>query len=317
MILNCFFILLGLVLLFFGAEILVRGATSLSLRLGISPLVIGLTVLAFSTSSPELVVGLKAAWQGNGGIALGNVLGSNIANTGLILGIAALITPLIVNRQLIRKEILVMIGMTLLFPLFMMNDIIARWEGLILFGVLIIYVVYSVVSAKRTGEELSEEELEDMGKPKDKHWSFDLALIMVGLAMLTAGAHFMVKGAVYVASSMGVSQAFIGLTIVAIGTSLPELATSVVAALKKQTDLMVGNIIGSNIFNIGTILGISSMAYPLHNQGITQTDLLILVAFSLTLLPIMKSGYRVCRTEGALLLLAYFGYMASLVIQIN
>jgi len=310
------FILLGLILLFFGAEFLVRGAIALALRMGISPLIVGLTVLAFCTSSPELVVGLRAAYAENGGIVIGNVLGSNIANTGLILGLAALIYPLQVHRQIIRREIPVMLTLTLLAVFFISSGVIGRLEGMVLFIGLLAYVVYSVISARESGESAPVEEVEAIAPKSTRHWVWDIALLAFGLGILTGGAELMVKGAVNVATMLGASEALVGLTIVAIGTSLPELATSLVAACRKEGDLMVGNLIGSNIFNIGAILGAVSLVYPVTNEGISRLDMLLFVVFSMALLPIMKTGYQVSRIEGAALLTAYFSYLIYLVLQV-
>ncbi|MEM6821661.1 MAG: calcium/sodium antiporter [Verrucomicrobiota bacterium] len=306
----------GLVLLFFGAEALVRGAIAISLRAGISPLIVGLTVLAFSTSSPELVVSIRAALEGNGGIALGNVIGSNIANTGLILGTAALIFPLAVQRQIIRREIPVMLGLTVLFIFFVSDKTIARHEGCILFVGLLVYIVYSVISARQSGESATQEEVESVAVKLGRHWAIDVALLIAGLGILCLGAELMVTSAVSIATKLGVSQIIIGLTIVSIGTSLPELATSLVAAFKKQGDLMVGNIIGSNIFNIGAILGIAPLFSPISDSGIYPIDFAILMLFSLALLPIMKSDYQISRMEGLFLLIAYGSYMAYIASQI-
>jgi len=307
----------GLLLLFFGAEGLVRGATAVSLRAGIPPLIVGLTVLAFSTSSPELVVGLKAAWKGNGGICLGNVIGSNIANTGLILGVAAIILPLGVHRQIVRREIPVMLGLTFLFAIFMWGDVIGRLEGGLLFVGLIVYVIYSVVTARKSGETATQEEVESVAPNMGRHWAIDVILLFSGLGILVLGADLMVTSAVNIAVTLGAPEVLIGLTIVSIGTSLPELATSVVAALKKQSDLMVGNLIGSNIFNLGAILGSASLVRPIVNEGITLVDILILLLFSMALVPIMLSNYKISRLEGALLVIGYLGYMSYIGIQLT
>jgi cation:H+ antiporter len=306
----------GLILLFFGAEALVRGATAISLRAGIPPLIVGLTVLAFSTSSPEMVVGLKAAWQGNGGICLGNVLGSNIANTGLILGIAAIILPLGVHRQIIRREIPVMLGMTFLFAFFIWNGVVTRMEGLVLFIGLIGYVIFSVITARNSGETAPAEEIESVSATLSRHWGIDVAFLLGGLGILVLGADLMVTSAVNIATALGAPQVMIGLTMVAIGTSLPELATSVVAALKKQSDLMVGNLIGSNIFNLGAILGSASLLKPIVNDGITWLDMTVLIVFSMALIPIMATNYKISRIEGGLLLAGYVGYMVYIGIQL-
>ncbi len=307
----------GLLLLFFGAESLVRGATAVSLRAGIPPLIVGLTVLAFSTSSPEMVVGLKAAWKGNGGICLGNVIGSNIANTGLILGVAAMIIPLGVHRQIVRREIPVMLALTFLFGIFMWGDVIGRIEGSILFIGLIAYIIYSVKTARESGETATQEEVETVAPNIGRHWVIDVLLLIGGLGILILGAELMVTSAVNIATSLGAPEVLVGLTMVAIGTSLPELATSIVAAIKKQSDLMVGNLIGSNIFNLGAILGSASLVRPIVNEGVTLVDISILLLFSMALVPIMLSNYKISRLEGALLVLGYVGYMSYIGIQLT
>ncbi|MEM6883832.1 MAG: calcium/sodium antiporter [Verrucomicrobiota bacterium] len=306
----------GLLLLFFGAEALVRGATAVSLRAGIPPLIVGLTVLAFCTSSPELVVGLKAALNNNGGICLGNVIGSNIANTGLILGIAAMILPLGVNRQIVRREIPVMLGLTFLFVYFMLGESIGRVEGALLFVGLITYIIYSVITARKSGETATQEEVESVAPNLGRHWSIDALLLIGGLGILLLGAELMVTSAVNIATTLGAPEVLIGLTMVAIGTSLPELATSIVAAVKKQCDLMVGNLIGSNIFNLGAILGSASLVRPIVNEGVTMVDIVILLIFSMALVPIMLSNYKISRLEGALLVIGYLGYMAYIGVQL-
>lgn len=305
-------LLAGLLLLFLGAEGLVRGAVALSLRLGVPPLLVGLTVLGFSTSSPELVVSLKASLQGNGAISLGNVIGSNIANTGLILGLAAIIFPLIVQRQIIRREIPVMLAMTFVGGWFILGPEIGRVEGFILFSGLIGYVVYSIYSARQSGESAPPEEVESVAVNLGKHWGIDVALLIGGLAILLLGAELMVRGAVNIATALGAPQVIIGLSIVAIGTSLPELATSLVAAFKKEGDLMVGNLIGSNIFNLGGILGITTLIQPLATAQVERWDVVILMVFSLSMIPIMKTQNLISRSEGVLLLVGYAGYMAYL-----
>jgi len=309
-------LLAGLILLFFGAEGLVRGAIALSLRMGVSPLVVGLTVLAFSTSSPELVVGIRATLEGSGGIVIGNVIGSNICNTGLILGMAALIFPLGVQRQIIRREIPVLFALTLLFTWFIYCGVIYRYEGIILFIGLLVYVAYSVISAKKSGEGATADEVESVAVKLGRHWAIDVTLLLVGLGVLILGAELMVRGAVSIATMLGASEALIGLTVVAIGTSLPEIATSLVAALKKEGDLLVGNLVAANIFNIGAILGFSSLVAPMAGEGITRMDLLMLLLFSMVLLPIMRTGHLINRSEGGFLVVAYFAYMGYLILQI-
>jgi cation:H+ antiporter len=302
-------ILIGLVCLYFGAEGLVRGSSSLALRLGVKPLVIGLTVVTYGTSMPELVVSSKAALGGYGGIAIGNIVGSNIFNIALILGISALIHPLRVNLQVIRLDMPVMIlASLLLFALF--QDItLTRPEGLFFTLGIVLYTVGLLYLSRKEAEKAAVQELHASIPEKRKHLVFDLGLIAGGLVLLVVGAKFLVDGAVQLAELWGVSKAVIGLTIVAAGTSLPELATSVIAAIHKETDIAIGNVVGSNIFNILGILGISSLLAPLNGTGISMIDLSVMIGTAIVLLPFMRTGFVLNRWEGAVLLCIYGGYL--------
>jgi len=306
-------LLLGLVLLYFGAEGLVRGSSSLALRFGVGPLLVGLTVVAFGTSTPELVVSLKAAYLGQGDISVGNVVGSNICNIGLILGFSALIIPIKVASQIVRIDTPIMIGVTVL-ALFLLHDgSVSRVEGIVLFVLLIVYVLFSIrLAKKQASDPLAGEFTEEI---KISKWGVgqDIAFIVAGLVMLVFGARFIVDAAIDIAKAAGLSEAVIGLTIVAVGTSLPEFATSLVAALKKEADIAVGNVVGSNIFNILGILGISAAVTPLSSSGITDIDLGIMAAFALALWIFSRTGYRITRTEGSIFLLAYTAYIVWLV----
>ncbi len=301
----------GLALLVGGAEALVRGSSAAALRLGVRPLVVGLTVVAFGTSSPELVVSLQAAFQGNGGIALGNVIGSNIANLALILGVTVVIRPVAAHLRLIRLDIPIVIGCSVLLTILLANGTLGRWEGLLLMTGIAAYVTFTLRQAK---EEPAEADLlgETVPAPGLPLWSAGL-LAVGGLALLVAGAQFMVGGAVALAARLGISQAVIGLTVVAIGTSLPELATSAVAAARGEGDLAVGNVVGSNIFNILGVLGLSALASPLSSPDIGWGSLAMMNGTALLLLPLMRSGFRLVRWEGALLLALYAGYLYLLV----
>lgn len=303
-------IALGLVLLFFGGEGLVRGSAALALRLGVSPLVAGLTVVAFGTSAPELVVSLKAALDGLGAIAIGNVVGSNIFNIGLILGITALICPLKPQLQIIRFDTPIMIVVTLVGMGFLWDSALGRAEGAFFFAGLLIYVTATVVMARRVPvqPEVNAEFTDSVPAPHGPVWR-DVAFIVGGLVLLVVGSRCLVNGAVEVARGFGVSDAIIGLTIVAGGTSMPELAASLVAAARRQPDIALGNIVGSNVFNILGILGISSLVAPLQAEGISHVDLGVMLAFSVVLLPIIATGRRFERWEGALLLAGYGGYL--------
>ncbi len=307
------FLLLGLVLLFFGAEWLVRGSAALALRLGLTPLVAGLTVVAFGTSAPEMVVSVKAALDGQGAIAVGNVIGSNIFNIGLILGLTALIYPLKVHLQLLRIDAPIMVGVSLLVAWMLADLRIGRPEGALLVAGLIAYTGFTVWFAMKTkpSDAVAAEFAEAIPTPRGSVWR-DLIFIVGGLALLVAGARFFVDGAVSLARNFGVSEAVIGLTIVAAGTSMPELAACVAAALKKQPDIAIGNIIGSNIFNILGILGVAALAQPMLGTGIKMADLYVAIAFAVALAPIMWSGFKLQRWEGGLLLAGYIAYVAYL-----
>lgn len=303
----------GLALLYFGAEGLVRGSASMALRVGLSPLVVGLTVVAFGTSSPELFVSLRAALAGQADISVGNVVGSNICNIGLILGLCAVITPIATNSQIVRLDIPIMLGTTAIALFMLGNDMIGRADGLILFTLLVAYIIFSIRLARRQPADTLNAEFGEEVKISKRGLALDLLMVAGGLVLLLFGARFLVDGAVIIARAFGWSEALIGLTIVAIGTSLPELATSLVAALKKELDIAVGNIVGSNIFNLLGILGITAMVHPLVPQGISWIDYAVMAAFSLVLWPIAFFRQRITRAEGALLLVGYVAYLSWLV----
>jgi len=308
-----FSILGGLSLLYFGAEGLVRGSAALALRLRISALVVGLTVVAFGTSAPELVVSLKAAIIRSGDIALGNVIGSNICNIGLILGLSAIIRPLHIQIQTIRVEVPILIGASLMLLIFLSNLRIGRLEGICLAVGIVAFTMFNVWHARKSSEESKDNIVaEILPSPKGRAWK-DVVFVLGGLGMLILGANLFVNGSVRAAERMGVGEAFIGLTLVALGTSLPELATSVVAAWKKQNDIAVGNVIGSNIFNILCILGFSSTVYPIQGIGIKPLDLYLMLGLTVLILPLMKSDFTLKRWEGGVLLAVYVCYIVLLV----
>ena len=308
----------GVALLYFGAEYLIRGGVVIAKKLGVSPLLIGLTLVAFGTSAPELVVSIQAALRDSGDIAVGNVVGSNICNITLILGLCAVLKPVETNVKLFKLDMPLLLGASVLFSIFYFLDGrgLNFWQGTVMFSILIVYLIWSFYQDKKSGGgELSaaaEEEGGDAGKVPV--W---LALVMVagGLAGLVLGARCFVSSAIYFARAMGVSQAVIGLTIVALGTSLPELATSVVAVIKNERDIAVGNVVGSNIFNILVIMGVAPMVSDLHAPNVKMVDL----ATMLTLVPLlwvmMVTGKKVSRSEGAILLLIYGGYTAWLFVS--
>jgi len=306
---NWIWIAASLALLYFGAEGLVRGSASLALRLGLTPLVVGLTVVAMGTSMPEVMVSVKAALAGRGDLAVGNVLGSNLFNIGVILGLTALIFPMKVQFQLIKLDAPIMVGVCLLAPLLLMNGEVGRVEGVMLLAGICVYVAGNVWLARRSASrEVQEEFQESMPKPTGS-MAFDILFILGGLAVLALGARLLTDNSVAVARVFGVSEAVIGLTIVAAGTSVPELAASVVAALKKEPDIALGNVIGSNIFNILAILGAGAVVAPLSAPAISAVDIWAMVGVSALLLPILWTGLRVSRGEGVLLLACYGGYL--------
>ncbi|MDF1815254.1 MAG: calcium/sodium antiporter [Verrucomicrobiales bacterium] len=300
------FLLLGLTILTVGAEFLVRGATSIALRLGLSEILVGLTVVAFGTSAPELAVSIKAALGGQGTIAVGNIVGSNIFNIGVILGLAALVCPLVVHLGVVRKDMPLVIGFSLIFILFLFTGSgIARWEGVLLFLLLTGYLGWSFYAGKREAAGADLIPTVNTGGSMTGSISF----VVGGLVMLVFGARLFVDGAVGFARGLGWSEAVIGLTIVSAGTSMPELATSIVASLKRQTDIAIGNVVGSNIFNLLCIGGITATIHPLSPGGIGWIDLGVMLGTSLILIPFMRSGFRLNRWEGGVLLAIYTCYL--------
>ena len=309
MVIDLLFIILALVLLIAGAEGLVRGSSSLALKLGLTPLTVGLTVVAFGTSSPELVVSLKATMAGQGDISIGNVIGSNIFNIGVILGLTALICPVAVQWQLIKIDGPIMVAISFLIVVLLWDGRLGRIEGGFLFAGVLTYTALNLRLARtKTSPEVLEEFDEGIPKPT-AHWWTDVLLIAIGLAVLILGSELLVKHAVSLARGLGVSEAIIGLTIIAAGTSMPELATSVVAALRKEPDIAIGNVIGSNIFNILSILGLTSLVAPIETAGIRHLDYFVMIGFAVVLMPMLWSGRRLQRGEGTLLLAGYGTYL--------
>ena len=302
----------GLLFLYLGAEGLVKGSSALALRFRISPLIVGLTIVAFGTSAPELVVSLKASLIGTGDIALGNVIGSNICNIGLILGLSALIRPLQIQIQTIRLEVPILIGSSLLVWMFLTNMRLGCIEGIVLTIGIVSFICFNVWHARKMqNRDIIPQVMETIPSPRAKLW-IELVFLLAGFGLLILGANLFVTGSVEAARRLGVSKAFIGLTLVALGTSLPELATSVVAAWKGQNDISVGNVIGSNIFNTFGILGLSSTVRPLQGYGIQESDLIFMTALSLLILPLMKTDFTLKRWEGGVLLGIYVLYIVVL-----
>lgn len=312
MLLNSIHIFGGLVLLVLGAEGLVRGGVGLAFRLGLTALVVGLTVVAFGTGSPEFVLSVEAARAGNSGIALGNVIGSNISNIALVLGVAALVKPMRVRSELVGREVPLMIGVTLLLCALLLDGGLSRVDGLVLVGGAVAYTVFSYVMATRGADRTVDAEFDDvLAEPARPVW-LDAVLLVTGLAALLLGASLLLKGATFVATTFGVSQVVIGLTVVAIGTSLPELATSVTAALRGEADVAFGNVVGSNVFNILAVLGVAALIRPFEVQGLRPLDLAVFVGSAVLLLPLLWRGSVLNRWEGGALLAGYAAYMYSL-----
>ena len=302
----------GLVLLYYGAEFLIKGGVSIALKLKVPALIIGLTLVAFGTSAPELVVSIDASLKGSGDISIGNVVGSNICNIALILGLSALIAPLNVHKKLLKFDLpLLTVASIVMLGFCLFSHGITRWQGAIFFAGIVAYTGFNIYDGKKNGCD------DDNDVANSKIFPYWVAILFVtgGLAALIGGAKLFVNSAIFIAKAGGISDAVIGLTVVALGTSLPELATSVVAAIKGEQDIAIGNVIGSNIFNILCILGIAPLISPIHAPQIDLIDLGTMLFLTVSLFPIMRSGWKINRLEGAFLLLVYCGYTAYLFIK--
>ncbi|MBX3044067.1 MAG: calcium/sodium antiporter [Candidatus Kapabacteria bacterium] len=302
------FLIIGSLLLYFGADSLVKGSTRLAINLGITPIIIGLTVVAFGTSAPELIVSLSAGYQGNAEIALGNVIGSNICNIALILGLSSLIRPVEFHLKYVNKDFWIMIIASIAVLIMSLDGDLDMWDGAILTLGIVSYVLYNIKKSKDENLEIELEEVTGKTKFKDKN-IFHVLLLIVGLVILMMGANLFLEGAVNIAKYLGLSNVIIGLTIVALGTSLPELAVSVVASIKKESDISLGNVIGSNIFNLLMILGVTSIFFPIGANDISLVDIGIMIFTSLIIVPLGMRGNKFSRLDGAFLLLIYIGYM--------
>lgn len=311
----------GLLLLTLGAEFLVRGASRLAALLGISPLVIGLTVVAFGTSAPEMAVSVESAYSGQADLALGNVVGSNIFNVLFILGLCALILPLRVAQQLLWMDVPLMIGASLLLLLLALDGSISRGDGLMLFGGILLYTVFAIKQGRRESGEVVAEYTSEFGAGEKRltdHWPMQALLVGVGLVMLVFGARFLVDGAVLIAKYFAISELVIGLTVVAAGTSLPEVAASVVASIRGERDIAVGNVVGSNLFNILAVLGLSSLVSPTGIQVAPSAltfDIPVMIAVALACAPIFFTGHLIARWEGSVFLLYYAAYTVYLILN--
>jgi cation:H+ antiporter len=322
MLLNLLFFFGGIAALVVGADALVRGASKLALSLGLSSLVVGLTVVAFGTSAPELAVSVGAVMDGRTDIAVGNVVGSNILNVLLILGVSALIVPLLVHVQVIRQEVPIMIGVTVLLCVLILDGRLSMVEGALLFGLLLVYTTF-VIRQSRRETQAAQADYDAEVQPAapgawDSRLGVQILLIVVGLGLLVLGAQGIVTAAVAFAQAIGVSELIIGLTIVAIGTSLPEVAASIAAAIKGERDIAVGNIVGSNIFNILCVLGLSALVSGSAGLTIADAvlnfDMWVMLAVALACLPVFFSGREIARWEGGIFLSYYVAYVAFLIL---
>lgn len=301
---------LGLVILLFGGKILVDGASSVAIKLGMSTGLIGLTVVAFGTSMPELIVSVNAALKGNSDIAIGNVLGSNLSNIGLVLGLTGIFYPILIRPSHVRFDYLLTVLVAILFYGLSYNGDISFWDGIILFSLFLGFNAYLFRNlGSGIGDTLEEAE-EEVEQVKNYSWIVATGLFFGGILGLYFGSELLVVNAVKISREFGVSERIIGITIVAIGTSLPELVTSIVAALSKRTDLALGNILGSNILNILAVIGITAIIKPIGiSQEFIDSDYLWMIGITLLLYPLMKTKMRISKIEGAVLLTSYITYL--------
>jgi cation:H+ antiporter len=322
-VLTVLLLIVGLVVLVIGGELLVRGGSGLGRAFGLSPLVVGLTIVAFATSAPEFAVTVDASLSGNPGLAVGNVVGSNITNILLVLGLSAIVLPLAVRSQLVRIDVPLMVAFTVLLLVLSLDGSVSRLDGVLLVGLIVAYTVGSVLYARRQPSEAlvaagiagDGEDAEEPAKPSIPR---DLALVVVGVVLLVLGARWLVSAATDIASAAGVSDVVIGLTIVAAGTSLPELVTSVVAAMRGEREMAVGNIVGSNIFNIGAVMGaaavLSADGVPIASSVI-RFDLPFALIVAIALVPVVFTGFTIARWEGVVFVAYYVAYIVYLLLD--
>jgi cation:H+ antiporter len=306
----------GLGLLVLGAEWLVKGASRLAAALGISPLVIGLTVVAYGTGSPEMAVSVKSAFAGQPDLAAGNVVGSNIFNVLFVLGTSALIAPLLVSSQLVRLDVPIMIGVSVLAFLAAADGSVSRLDAAVLFAGAVAYTVFQIRQSRKETAPVREEYGKEFG-PKRTGTAANAGFVVAGLVLLVVGSRWLVDGAVAFAQALGVSELVIGLTILAAGTSLPEVATSILAAIRGERDIAVGNVVGSNIFNILAVLGLSGLAAPAGlpvSRALVTFDVPVMIAVAVACLPVFASGATIARWEGAVFLFYYLAYTAYLLL---
>jgi cation:H+ antiporter len=310
--------ILGLVLLIGGAELLVRGAARLAKSLGMSSLVVGLTVVAFGTSSPELAVCVRAAFMDQPGVVLGNVVGSNISNVLLVLGISALVAPLVVARQLVRLDVPIMIGVSVLFFALAADGSLTRLDGIVMFFGMVVYTAFAIrLSRRERRRPGAEADARISSLAAGKKALVDGLLIVGGLVLLVLGSRWLVQGALAIAERLGVSELIVGLTVVAVGTSLPEIATSIIAGFRGERDIAVGNVVGSNILNVLGVLGLTSLVAP---KGVAvpasalRFDMPVMLAAAVACLPIFYTGHRIARWEGGVFLSYYAAYVLYLIL---
>ena len=323
MTLTTFLMLLGgLVLLVVGAELLVKGASNLAGLLGIPPLIIGLTVVAYGTSAPEMAVSIMSSFAGQADIAVGNVLGSNIFNILLILGLSSLVTPLIVARQIIRSDVPIMIGVSILLLVFGLDGKISRVDGTIFFIGGVIYTLSLIYQSHRQNDHNGHDEFAEeygfLGESSVLIWLKNLIFVVGGSGLLVLGSRWLVDSATTIAKALGVSELLIGLTIISVGTSLPELATSIMASIRGERDIAVGNVLGSNIFNVLAVLGIAGMVAPdgiIVSEAAIQFNAPVAIAVAFACLPIFYSGSQITRWEGLLFTFYYFAYTGYLILD--
>ena len=302
-----FLILIGFVLLIGGAEYLVRGAVAIANKLKIPPVIVGLTIVAFGTSTPEFVVSIKAAFNGASGISIGNIVGSNIANIFLILGVTSVIYPIVCKKEEFIRDYRFLLFVTVLFSVLAMTGTFVTWHGILMLSILFGFIYFNYKNSKDS--EPSEDAISPLA---NKNWGIVVLVTCAGLAAIMYGSDLLVKGAIEVARILGVSEEIIGLTIVAVGTSLPELATTVVAAIRKQNGVALGNIVGSNIWNIVFIMGLTSSIIDVDvPRQFMLYDIWVMIAATFILLPMMISQSKLSRGEGAFFLLLYTGYIIS------
>lgn len=301
---------LGLVILLYGGKILVDGASAIAVKLGMSAGLIGLTIVAFGTSTPELLVSVNAALKGNSDISIGNVVGSNIANIAMVLGLSGLFYPILIKKSILRFDYIITAIVTLLFYALSYNGIIGFWEGIFLFSLFVGFNIYLFRNTDQGGLVDNTEVVEEVELVKGYSWLVAVSLFLGGIVGLYFGSELLVNNAIKISREFGVSERIIGVTIIAIGTSLPELITSIMAALAKKTDMAIGNILGSNIMNILSIIGLTAIIKPIDVSGeFLNSDYLWMIGFTLILFPLIRTRMRISFFEGLILFLGYGAYM--------